>query len=301
MSPQQSYPSSSTFGYRRPRGRHGHRVAFAMTSGVALLIATVLLFAGLVGNPVSAAGEADSVPQATSAELPARLDTVFGAAKPTSNARHRNASIELGLRFSARADGVILGLRIYRPAGHTDPQTATLWTGGGTRLAGLTMPATTKAGWLYVSLPSPVTVERDTEYVASYHTADGRVSDPNYFSTGDSPRGLLTPAMVGDEVDPHNGVFRYGAGTGFPTRSYRSTNYWVDVAFVATRGPTATTEPTESTTQSTGPSVPRCLYTCPPSSTPPTSTPTVTTDWPSPTPTCLSCPPPTPPTLTTDP
>jgi hypothetical protein len=32
-------------------------------------------------------------------------------------------------------------------------------------------------------------------------------------------------------VSGGNAVFRYGAGGGFPTDSYNSGNYWVDVVF----------------------------------------------------------------------
>ena len=35
----------------------------------------------------------------------------------------------------------------------------------------------------------------------------------------------------GDGVDGPNGVYRYGAGGVFPTDTYQSTNYWVDVVF----------------------------------------------------------------------
>ena len=32
-------------------------------------------------------------------------------------------------------------------------------------------------------------------------------------------------------VDGGNGVYAYGGSTLFPSNSYRSTNYWVDVVF----------------------------------------------------------------------
>jgi Domain of unknown function (DUF4082) len=34
-----------------------------------------------------------------------------------------------------------------------------------------------------------------------------------------------------DGVDGGNGVFRYGAGGGFPVNTYNAGNYWIDVVF----------------------------------------------------------------------
>ena len=76
-----------------------------------------------------------------------------------------------------------------------------------------------------------------TTYVASYHTNSGHYSATrSYFgSTVDS--GPLH-ALAG----PYNGVYAYGTGK-FPTNSYLSGNYWVDVVLttpVDTTPPTAT-------------------------------------------------------------
>ena len=34
-------------------------------------------------------------------------------------------------------------------------------------------------------------------------------------------------------TDGPNGVYRYGSGGGFPTSSWQSSNYWVDVTFTS--------------------------------------------------------------------
>ena len=62
-------------------------------------------------------------------------------------------------------------------------------------------------------------------YVVSYYSPTGRFSATGaYFAT---PRtvGPLTAAAG------NNGLFRYGAGGGFPNGSWNSTNYFVDVLF----------------------------------------------------------------------
>ncbi|HYH77963.1 MAG TPA: DUF4082 domain-containing protein, partial [Arthrobacter sp.] len=66
-------------------------------------------------------------------------------------------------------------------------------------------------------------------YVVSYYAPVGSYSSTrDYFnSAADSPplHGLASG------VDGANGVYRYGSTVGFPTDSFRSTNYWVDVVF----------------------------------------------------------------------
>ena len=51
-----------------------------------------------------------------------------------------------------------------------------------------------------------------------------------------SPGYFATPRTVGPLTAPSgdNGVYRYGAGGGFPAGSFNSTNYFVDVVFRAT-------------------------------------------------------------------
>lgn len=317
MSIPQDQPSAARPALRRPPGRRDHRRALC-GAGIVSFVAVLLLSVVAAGGPVNAETGPTLRPPTSAAGLPFGVSTVFGSeADPASDARRGHLPVELGLRFSARSDGVVLGLRIYRPAGLTGAQTATLWTDSGTRLATVVTRPTYRAGWLYVALRTPVAVMGNSVYVASYHTADGYVSDRDYFDTSAAPRGLVRPALIGDEVDPRNGVFRYGRDSTFPDRSYRSTNYWIDVVFSPRAGtsPTATTQPSPPsstpttprqttpppTTPPTTPPPWQCLTTCPPTTPGPSTTPTG-----SPTPTCLSCPPPTPtettePTETTDP
>lgn len=264
-------PTTQRPGFRRPSGRHRHRVAFWTGSSIATLIGAVLLFLGVASGGVSLASEGGGgdapLIGAGPADLPRGTDAVFRLNdKPVSNARQTDSSVELGLRFTPTVDGVIAGLRVYRPSGQTAAQPATLWTDNGQRLAGLTLPATSAAGWKFVPLDAPVAVTRDTVYVASYHTADGYVADANFFDTGAHPQGLIRPAMIGTELDPRNGVFRYGSTTAFPTQTYRSTNYWIDVAFVPATSPTTTTRPTTTSPTTTRPT------TTSPTTTSPTTT-----------------------------
>lgn len=246
--------------------RRGHQLALLGSVTLAVLTALIVLVSAAAGTAVSAAGDSRA-PGEPLAGIPPRADSVLGADIPRSDTRRSDASVELGLRFATRVDGVIAALRVYRPAGASGPQSASLWTEAGTRIARVTMPASTEAGWVVAALRTPIRVERGEVYVASYHADDGYVADPNYFRTWDRAPGLVHPALVstsvGTAVDPRNGVFRYGDGTSFPSQSHRSTNYWVDVAFVSTAAaPTTSTSPTTTSPTVTGPPTTSPTITC---------------------------------------
>ena len=82
------------------------------------------------------------------------------------------------------------------------------------------------SGWQQASFATPIAINANTTYVASYFAPVGRYSvNENYFSSA-TTRGPLTALQNG--TDGANGVYRYGA-SGFPTSSYASSNYWVDV------------------------------------------------------------------------
>ncbi|MGZ8905424.1 MAG: DUF4082 domain-containing protein, partial [Methylobacter sp.] len=68
----------------------------------------------------------------------------------------------------------------------------------------------------------------------------GRYSaNTNFFSTGLTSGPLYA---FGSAESGGNGVYQYGSG-GFPTSSWNSANYWVDVVFTTSIGPD-TTPPT---------------------------------------------------------
>ena len=83
-----------------------------------------------------------------------------------------------------------------------------------------------------------VPVSANTTYVASYHTVTGGYSATLGQLGAEVLNGPLT--ALRDGVDGGNGVYRYGA-KGFPTNTYGSTSYAVDVVFDV---PPDTTAPT---------------------------------------------------------
>lgn len=179
-----------------------------------------------------------SMQRAAAASCPC---TIFGSQTPTTPMDTDTAAVELGVKFRADQDGFITGVRFYKGTGNTGTHTGSLWTAAGTRLATVTFTGESASGWQQASFASPVAVTANTTYVASYYAPVGRYAgDNNYFSNAPTSSSPLTALQ--DGTDGGNGVYRYGAGGGFPTSTYQGTNYWVDVVF--TPSATDTTKPT---------------------------------------------------------
>ncbi|HEV8527746.1 MAG TPA: DUF4082 domain-containing protein [Actinomycetes bacterium] len=163
-------------------------------------------------------------------------------ATPATAADPDSSSVELGVRFRADRDGYITGIRFYKGTGNTGTHIGNLWTNTGTNLATVVFSGETASGWQEASFSSAVPITANTTYVASYHAPVGRYSTNNsYFASAGTTNGPLTALQNG--LDGANGVYLYGAG-GFPTNTFQSTNYWVDVVFqtnaVDTTPPTLT-------------------------------------------------------------
>jgi len=153
------------------------------------------------------------------------------------------SSVELGVRFSADRDGLVSGLRFYKGSSNVGTHVGTLWSSTGTQLARATFTSESASGWQQVSFASPVAITAGVGYVASYHTSGYYSASSGMFagaSVDNSP--LHAPASTGSAL---NGLYAYGASPSFPTSSYNSTSYSVDVVFVDgtdTAPPTVTTK-----------------------------------------------------------
>ena len=140
-------------------------------------------------------------------------------------------AVELGLKFRAEVAGTVTGLRFYKSSANTGRHVGNLWTRDGRLLSSAAFANETASGWQEASFPAPVPVSAGATYVISYHTETGRYSvNEGYFSAGPILKSPLR--ALADGEDGPNGVYRYGA-SGFPTQSYNSSNYWVDVVFAA--------------------------------------------------------------------
>ena len=132
------------------------------------------------------------------------------------------SSVELGVKFSASANGTIGGIRFYKGSLNIGTHVADLWSSTGTLLATATFTNESASGWQQVNFSSPVTITAGTTYIASYHPSGIYAADLNYFTTTLTLGQLTAPANT-------NGVHACGSGSIFPTGTFNARNYWVDV------------------------------------------------------------------------
>ncbi|WP_326823981.1 DUF4082 domain-containing protein [Streptosporangium sp. NBC_01756] len=138
-------------------------------------------------------------------------------------------AITVGVKFSSATTGAINGIRFYKGSQNTGTHTGSLWTSSGQLLATATFTNESTSGWQRVNFSTPVPITAGTTYVASYHTTSGHYSTTRpYFTSAYTNDPLTAPA---DGEQGGNGVYTYGAANTFPTSTYQSTNYWVDVVF----------------------------------------------------------------------
>ncbi|MEA3276086.1 MAG: DUF4082 domain-containing protein [Pseudomonadota bacterium] len=150
------------------------------------------------------------------------------ATTPSLLADPDTGAVELGVKFRSDVDGLVTGIRFYKSSRNTGTHIGSLWSSTGQLLTQATFTNETTSGWQSVDFATPVAIQANTVYVASYHTNVGGYSvDEGYLATAyaNGPLRLLADGESGG-----NGLYLYGAG-GFPTETYRSSNYWVDVVF----------------------------------------------------------------------
>jgi hypothetical protein len=161
------------------------------------------------------------------------------SATPGTLANPDAAPVELGLKFRSDVAGRVTGIRFYKSTANVGTHVGQLWSNAGRLLASATFTDESASGWQTVRFASPVSIEANTQYVASYHAEVGHYSSDNgYFGTARDVPPLHAPARL-------NGVYHYGAAA-FPRDSYRMSNYWVDVLFLAGEAPSEATPPQRS-------------------------------------------------------
>ncbi|MEZ4867702.1 MAG: DUF4082 domain-containing protein [Caldilineaceae bacterium] len=156
-----------------------------------------------------------------------------GTATPAVAAVNESLAIELGVKFRSEIAGYITGIRFYKGATNTGTHIGNLWSSSGELLATATFVNESASGWQAVTFGTPVFIDANTTYVASYHTTVGQYAfDSGYFASS----GLNTPPLraLASGVEGGNGVYKYSAVSTFPTDTGNAANYWVDVVFATT-------------------------------------------------------------------
>lgn len=161
---------------------------------------------------------------------PSGTETLFSAnAAPAVVTVNDTNAVELGVRFTAAANGLISGIRFYKGPSNTGIHTADLWSSTGALLATAAFTNESASGWQQVNFSSPVAITAGTTYTAAYHTSGYYSASENYFSTSVVSGDLTAPSS-------NNGVYAYGSSDAFPTNTYNATNYWVDVVYSKSSG-----------------------------------------------------------------
>ncbi|CUR57021.1 exported hypothetical protein [metagenome] len=205
------------------------------------LVPVALLAAGL--SAVALTGPAPAAPTADSQRAAATV-SAFGKGEPSGVVVRRGPSREVGMRFSPKVDGKVVGVRYYKPLAWkaATPRSATLWSGSGKRLARTSIAPVAGTGWQTVKFRSKVALTKGTRYVVSVHTRNKGIhaATPGSFATNHSTAQLRVP---GDR----NGWTSVSDRPTFPSsEARRDANYWVDVRFkpgTSTQDPTPTPTP----------------------------------------------------------
>ncbi len=137
--------------------------------------------------------------------------------------------LELGVKFRSDVPGQVLGVKFYKSPGDLGLHTGNLWSRGGANLARATFTGESVSGWQEVRFASPVRIQADTTYVASYNTRLGIYGYNRPYFGASIDNGVLHALQTG--ADGGNGVFKYGLNL-FPNESFENTNYWADVVFM---------------------------------------------------------------------
>jgi hypothetical protein len=164
-----------------------------------------------------------------------------GSTTPTNVDSGDPSAVEVGVKFRSDVAGPISGIRFYKSSANTGVHVGNLWSSTGTLLASATFTNETASGWQQVNFSTPVSIQANATYIASYHTNVGHYSEDDYYFTNSGVDNAPLHALK-DGVDGGNGIYVYGSSSGFPNQPYLASNYWVDVVFNTSAGPTVTSE-----------------------------------------------------------
>jgi hypothetical protein len=174
--------------------------------------------------------------------------SMLGSLTPSEPDSGDTGSINLGVKFTAEVSGKVEGIRFYKSTANTGTHVGSLWTANGELLARATFTSETASGWQSVKFATPVNIQANTQYVASYLAPKGHYADTNWQLVEPPAMGPTMlhhpPLNIVDGGEGGNGLFQYGSESEFPTQSYNATNYWVDVLYTPNTPPLVPGTPT---------------------------------------------------------
>jgi hypothetical protein len=178
-------------------------------------------------GPVSTTEEGGGSRDAASELIEAASDSAscpcsfFGDTFSGSPSTSDNNDVEIGIRFTSDVPAKVIAIRFYKGPTNTGTHTGSLWSASGALLGTGTFADETATGWQTLMLPTPVPIQANTPYVASYHTTTGGYATTSFFFAN----GFATPPL---RATSDNGLFIYNSNA-VPTEVFNFNNYWVDV------------------------------------------------------------------------
>jgi hypothetical protein len=158
-------------------------------------------------------------------------DTIFDFATPNMIDTGDSNSVELGVKLTAEKAGSVTGIRFYKAAANTGTHIGSLWSSSGSLLASATFTSETASGWQQVTFEKAVSITAGTTYVAGYFAPNGHYSAT---SVGFASSVSNPPLQALANATSANGMYAYGPSSAFPSNSFNSTDYYVDVTFAPT-------------------------------------------------------------------
>ncbi len=149
---------------------------------------------------------------------------------------------ELGIRIGVSEPVRLTGIRFYKDDLETGTHIGRLWNASGTQLTEAPFDDETASGWQTAPLPTPIDLVPGETYTVSVN------ANAYFVDQYDALADEVTSGTVFSIGDGNNGVYAGAAGE-YPTSSYRTSNYFVDVVVEnAAAGTTTDTTTTQATT-----------------------------------------------------
>jgi hypothetical protein len=131
-------------------------------------------------------------------------------------------SYEMGVKIQVDQPMQLDAIRFYKGTLETGTHIGRVWNASGQQLAQVTFQNETPSGWQQQALSSPLTLVPNTVYVVSVGF------NAVYSATASGLATQIVSGPLRSVADGQNGVHGPAAGQ-FPTSSYNSTNYFVDL------------------------------------------------------------------------
>jgi fibronectin type 3 domain-containing protein len=228
--------TTSSFTLTGAGGAVAATVSYDAASSTARLTPTTVLpgNATYTAKLTTAVAAADGTPLAqavtwsfTTAACPCSLFAGLTPAKtglPVQDGRSGAGpfSYELGTKLTVDEPMKLTGISFYKSPGETGAHTGRVWTTSGTQLASASFSNETASGWQQATLATPLTLQVGSVYIVSVN------ANADFVATTSGLISSVGSGPIHTVADGANGVYGASAGT-FPTKTYSSTNYFVDV------------------------------------------------------------------------